>query len=95
MATYVFRNGGFVDKRTGEPLVLPARTEICAPLVMPDTPTYLSPIDGREISGRAARREDLKRNNCVDAGDMPRVNNGLIKSKKFARKHGLKWEGDA
>jgi putative FmdB family regulatory protein len=29
-----------------------------------DFPAYQSPIDGREIRGRHARREDLLRNNC-------------------------------
>lgn len=94
MTTYVFRDGQFVDKRTGERMVLPERGEICAPLVMPDTPEYASPIDGRPITSRSARREDLKRNNCVEWGDMPRVNGGVAKSKEFARKHGLKSQGD-
>lgn len=39
---------------------------ILAPMVQGDYPPYQSPIDGREISGRAARREDLLRNNCVE-----------------------------
>lgn len=34
------------------------------PLVYGDLPSYQSPIDGRWIDGRAARREDLARNNC-------------------------------
>ena len=33
-------------------------------MLMPDLPTYLSPITGKPIDGRRARREDLKRNNC-------------------------------
>lgn len=37
-----------------------------APLVSGDLPDYQSPIDGRLISGRAARREDLKRSGCVE-----------------------------
>lgn len=39
---------------------------VCAPMIQGDYPPYQSPIDGREISGRAARREDLLRNNCVE-----------------------------
>ena len=35
-----------------------------APAVQADLPGYQSPIDGRWIEGRAARNEDLKRNNC-------------------------------
>lgn len=34
--------------------------------IMGDLPDYTSPIDGRVISGRKQRREDLKRNNCVE-----------------------------
>lgn len=34
------------------------------PLIVGDLPAYESPIDGRVISGRAARREDLKRSGC-------------------------------
>lgn len=41
-------------------------TEHAAPYVMGDTPDYTSPIDGKLISGRKQRREDLKRNNCVE-----------------------------
>lgn len=33
-------------------------------LIVPDLPAYESPIDGRVIDGRAARREDLKRSGC-------------------------------
>lgn len=34
------------------------------PFVMGDLPSYQSPIDNRWIDGRAARREDMARNNC-------------------------------
>lgn len=36
-----------------------------APLVAGDLPGYESPVDGRWVEGRKARREDLARNNCV------------------------------
>lgn len=38
---------------------------ITAPLVVCDLPGYRSPVDGRWVEGRRARREDLARNNCV------------------------------
>jgi hypothetical protein len=43
-----------------------------AAAVMGDLPAYESPIDGRVIDGRAARREDLKRNQCrpYEAGEL-------------------------
>lgn len=34
------------------------------PMVIGELPSYQSPIDGRWIDGRVARREDLARNNC-------------------------------
>jgi predicted nucleic acid-binding Zn ribbon protein len=39
--------------------------QLCAPLVVADLPGYQSPVDGRWVEGRKARREDLARNNCV------------------------------
>lgn len=39
---------------------------ILAPMVQGDIQAYESPVDGRYISGRAARRDDLLRHNCVE-----------------------------
>ncbi len=41
--------------------------------VWPDIPAYRSPIDGRVISGRAARREDMIRSGCVEYDGPRRV----------------------
>lgn len=38
---------------------------VTAALVVADLPGYQSPVDGRWVEGRKARREDLARNNCV------------------------------
>lgn len=35
-----------------------------APMVAPDLPGYESPVSGKWIEGRAARREDLRRTGC-------------------------------
>ncbi len=86
MTTYVWRNGDFVDKRTGKPMEVKAGP-ICAPMVMSDIPEYHSPIDGRVIGSRSERREDLRRNNCFEV-DPPRKPRGL-KNPAFAKKHGL------
>ena len=91
MASYVWRDGRFIDKATGEDMTVPDGPIAC-PNVMPDTPAYRSPIDGRVIEGKSARREDLKRNGCIEAGDRPRLNGGLARNAKFAAKHGLKHE---
>lgn len=44
----------------------PATKLISAPMVIGDIPPYTSPIDGRIIESRSARREDLLRNGCVE-----------------------------
>ena len=87
MATYVLRDGRFVDKRTGEPMELPERGEICRPYVCSDIPEYASPVDGRMITSRSHRREDLIRNDCYEI-DPPKKKRG-IGNARFAAKDGL------
>lgn len=43
-----------------------ASKQLSAPRVVPDIQAYQSPIDGRVINSRAQRREDLRRNGCVE-----------------------------
>jgi hypothetical protein len=89
-ATYVLRNGQLVNKRTGE--VSPSTGEIAMPMVMRDIPEYSSPIDGRMITSRSERREDLKRNNCIEvdpANTLTKGRSDVFKNKRFAKKHGL------
>lgn len=83
---YVWRGGNWIDRETGEPMQSTGR--ICMPMVIPDTPEYRSPIDGRLISGRSARREDLKRNNCVPYEPNEKAPKGL-RNVRFAKKHGM------
>lgn len=89
MPTYVFRDGQMVDKATGEPMLTPEERAR-----KPQTPTsygdmggYHSPIDGRWIEGRRARRYDLESNGCVEAGDIKPK--GVLKNERFAKKHNL------
>lgn len=63
--TYILRNGALVNKATGFPAIY-AGDGVCSPMVVRDIPEYRSPIDGRIIGSRSERREDLKRNNCVE-----------------------------
>ena len=42
-----------------------SQKQLSAPMVLADLPGYASPVDGRWVEGRRARREDLARNNCV------------------------------
>lgn len=85
---FVWRNGAFRDRATGEPMAIPTGP-LCVPMLTPVMGEYTSPIDGRPISTRHDRREDLKRNNCVEAGDMPSPTGGKIRNKAFAAKRGL------
>jgi hypothetical protein len=65
MATYVWKDKKWIDRETGEQIAT-AFPGIVMPMVISDIPEYRSPIDGRLITSRSARREDLKRNNCVE-----------------------------
>lgn len=86
MARYIWKNGRFIHTGTGEPMDLPARSEVCCPQVMRDIPEYMSPCGTGLITSRSARREDLKRNDCVEA--PPRKKRGY-RNARFAAKHGL------
>jgi hypothetical protein len=85
--TYVFRNGKFVDKQTGEPMVT-AEGCIFSPQILRDIPEYRSPIDGRPITSRSERREDLKRNGCVE-WEPGMGKKAELKNERFAKKYGI------
>jgi hypothetical protein len=72
------------------------RADFATPYVIGDIQDYLSPIDGKPITSRSHRREDLKANDCVpwepgmgtnksQQGRTP----GLYRNPKFAAKRGL------
>lgn len=91
MPVYVWRDGHWRDKATGERA--PLREGLCAPMaIISDIPAYQSPVDGRTVGGRRQMREDLARNGCTDSrefyGDKPALG-GKLKNKRFAEKHGL------
>lgn len=56
-ARYVFRNGEFVERKTGEPMSAPDR--IATPMLMKDV-AYKSPLSGKEVTSRSQRREEMK-----------------------------------
>lgn len=43
------------------------------PYIMSDIPEYISPITGRPVDGRAARREDLKRSGSREVDPSERL----------------------
>lgn len=51
-----------------------------APAIFGDLPDYTSPVDGRVVSGRKQRRDDLRRNGC-------RPYEGFEQEQKEANRH--------
>lgn len=98
MATYVWdaERDTLVDKKTGEPMIDPKRkanwsTELatCAPIVVSDTPEYISPATGKLIDGKRERREDLKKSGCVPWEPLSNRPRGVA-SERMAKKYGVK-----
>lgn len=90
---YVRRDGQWVDPLTNEPMEMPERDGVCCPMVIGDIEPYASPIDGKMITSRSARRYDLESNNCREV-DPPKRPRGY-KNKKFAERRGLKLNEEA
>jgi hypothetical protein len=95
MPTYrVADDGSLIDKETGNKLII-ERGTICAPMIISDIQPYRSPVSGEYVGGRAAKREDLKKHDCVDANELrPSFGkrNG-VKSEKWAKRLGLPVQG--
>ncbi len=87
MKRYVWKNGQFVDRNTGEPMHKPYAGQVCAPAVHSDIPEYRSPIDGKLITSRSHQREDLKRNGCYLGEPLKKPR--AVSNPKLARKYGL------
>lgn len=93
MTRYVFDGGRFVDRATGSPMLSEAERSgpICAPMVVSDIPEYRSPVDGRLISSRSARRDDLKKHGCVPyEPSLSPVNKERFEESRAKRKAKLK-----
>ena len=73
-----------------------ARAEPHAIRIMPyvrgDLPAYQSPITGKPIEGRAARREDLARHGCREVD--PSEYKPVYKNYAFCQKHRKPYLGD-
>jgi hypothetical protein len=88
MDRFIWRDGHWHNKATGEPLKVPTG-RLALPMVTPTMPEYQSPIDGRPITTRHARREDMKRNDCVEYEPSMSPTKGKLKNKAFCKKRGL------
>ena len=94
MPRYVWRDGHWVNRETGLRLISEDhKWQPVAPMaVIPDIPSYQSPVTGEVISGRAAKRDDLKRHGCVDARDAPNAVGGKFRKEETIRKYRLPRE---
>lgn len=92
MPIYVWdsERGESVEKDTGKPMLTPEERDrpIPTPRVFSDYPGYQSPIDGKWIEGRRARRYDMESNDCVDANEVGGLK-GKLKNERFAKKWGM------
>lgn len=85
MTTYVFRDGRFYDKRTGEPMETRGAA-IARPYIASDIPAYASPLGDGVVEGRAARREHLKRNGMRELD--PSEHKPVYVNPDFAKRRG-------
>lgn len=92
MARFVKRDGRWVSASTGEPMLTEEQRKapLALPMIISDIPEYPSPIDGRMITSRSERRDDLKRNNCVEFEPSMSPTKGRYRNKAFCEKRGLK-----
>lgn len=86
MTRHIWHNGDWVPVNAFE------KAPRVGPFIMRDTPAYKSPVTGKVIEGRAARREDLLRSGCreVDPSEFKPV----YRNERFAKKNGLQIGGD-
>jgi hypothetical protein len=86
MTKYIWGGDDWVDVATLE------KAPRVGPFIISDTPTYISPVTGKPVDGRAARREDLKRSGSreVDPSEFKPV----YRNAEFAKKRGLEVGGD-
>lgn len=88
---YVWRDGKFVDKATGEPMQIPERDGVQSPMVMTvNFEPYRSCVTGEVVDGQRARREEIAIAKDKDLVPYERVDGhpgGLI-NKTFAARGG-------
>ena len=70
---------------------LDKRSNLAFPYIRGDLPPYRSPVTGKIIEGRAARREDLARTGCREVD--PSEYKPVYKNYEFCQKHRLPYMG--
>ena len=61
------------DKDAGKMVEAPTRESFRGVTVISDLPEYVSPVTGRPVDGRSARREDLARAGCREVDPSERT----------------------
>ena len=61
------------DKDAGKMVEAPTRESFRGVTVISDLPEYFSPVTGRPVDGRSARREDLARAGCREVDPSERT----------------------
>ena len=92
MTKYVFdrETGRMVDKATRLPMNDPREDWTpTVPMLVHDIEPYLSPVSGEYIAGKRAKRDDLKKHDCVDADEVSSRTPRKFKNKRFIEKHGF------
>lgn len=92
MARYIWRDDRFVDRNTGEPMAVPQGPIPKLAAVIGDLADYESPITGLPVRGRAERREEFKRYDCVEVDPRPKEKR-YAKTEKWAKRLGLPLKG--
>lgn len=82
-----YEGPGLYNIKTGYLMDKPQGDVICAPQVMRDTPDYYSVVSDRWVSGRADRREDLKRTGCIEADPPRKREKRPLINKAFAKRN--------
>jgi len=62
-----------------------AKFKPAAPYIRGDLPAYVSPVTGKPVDGRAARREDLARTGCREVD--PSEHKAVYRNYEFCQKH--------
>ena len=72
--------------------IMAKRSDLAMPFIQGDLKPYESPVTGKVIEGRAARREDLARAGCREVD--PSEYKPVYKNYEFCQKNRLPYMGD-